>query len=120
MKLISSYQYIEKKSKFNATYYEIENDLEVKEILEQVKKNNKDARHICYAYICNGNARFSDDNEPKGTAGKPIYQVLDRNHINKGLVIVVRYFGGTKLGASHLLRAYVKAASEVIKKKEGN
>jgi len=110
---LKTYLYIEKKSKFYSFLFSLENLEEVENILKELKENNKDARHICYAYTFKGQAKFSDDNEPKGTAGKPIYQVLDRKHID-ALIVVIRYFGGTKLGASHLLRAYVKAASEVI------
>ena len=104
-----------KKSKFIAYFYEIEDVSEVKIILNELKKDHKKARHIPYAYIFKETAKKTDDKEPSGTAGLPIYNVLEREKLNTHLIAVVRYFGGTKLGASNLLRAYNKASNEVVK-----
>jgi len=86
--------------------------------VDEVKKTYPDARHNCYAYIADdiGNvAKFSDDGEPSGTAGQPILEVLKKSGLVKTAVVVTRYFGGIKLGASGLLSAYTKAVVECIK-----
>lgn len=103
-----------KKSKFIAYFYEIEKVEEVNIILDELKKEHKRARHIPYAYIFKQTAKKTDDKEPSGTAGLPIYNVLEREKLNTHLIAVVRYFGGKKLGASNLLRAYSKASRDVI------
>lgn len=104
-----------KKSKFYGYLYELESIEEVDIILEDIKKNNKKARHFPYAYKFNNTAKKTDDKEPNGTCGTPILNVLERNNLNNHLLVVVRYFGGTKLGAGPLLRSYSKTANEVIK-----
>ena len=116
MKLINNYELIIKKSKFISYLYELDSTEDVKQILESLKKEHKKARHIPYAYIFKNTAKKTDDKEPNGTAGLQIYNVLERENLNSHLIAVVRYFGGTKLGASNLLRAYNKAAIEVVKK----
>ena len=77
------------------------------------------ARHHCYAYrikTTNGiEQKQSDDGEPSGTAGLPIWNVLERNQLDQTLIVVIRYFGGTKLGAGPLLRAYSNAANALLK-----
>lgn len=108
------FELIIKKSKFIAISYDIKNKENVKEIIETLKKEYKDARHICYAYVTENSAGMSDDGEPQGTAGKPIYNLLQMKKASNKLVVVIRYFGGTKLGAGGLIRAYVNAAKEVI------
>lgn len=115
MNLINKKEIIVKKSKFIGYYYSIDNILEVKDILEYIKKEHKKARHIPYAYIINNNIKRSDDKEPSGTAGIPIYTVLEKKKLNNVLVIVVRYFGGIKLGAGGLFRAYMDITNEVVK-----
>ena len=105
----------EKKSKFIAYYYEVNLKEEVNSILEEINKEHKKARHIPYAYKIGTIAKKTDDKEPNGTAGTPIYNLIDMNHLDNCLLIVVRYFGGIKLGAGGLLRAYSTAAKEVIK-----
>lgn len=115
MKLLRVYTYEIKKSKFIAYYYEIENVNEVKEILEKLKKEHKKARHIPYAYKCANAASKSDDKEPTNTAGTPIFNMIETKNLDNVLIAVVRYFGGTKLGAGGLTRAYLNAAKEVIK-----
>lgn len=115
MNLINKTTLEVKKSKFIAYFYELEDISDVKIILDYLAKEHKKARHIPYSYIFNGTAKKTDDKEPSGTAGVPIYNVLDREKLNCHMIAVVRYFGGTKLGASNLLRAYSKASNEVIK-----
>lgn len=118
MKLINTYEYSIKKSKFIAYFYEVEKIDEVKDIMECLKKEHKKARHIPYAYFLDNTAGKSDDKEPSGTAGLPIYNILESNKCKNSLIAVVRYFGGIKLGAGGLLRAYKTAAAEVLKRKE--
>lgn len=105
-----------KKSKFYGYLYEIENINEVKEILNLLIKEHKNLRHMPYAYTFNNSAYKTDDHEPVNTAGIQILNNLQRNNLNNHLLVVVRYFGGTKLGVSVLLRTYRKCANECIKK----
>lgn len=105
-----------KKSKFISKIYRVNNIEEVAKILLKLKEEYRNAPHYCYAYIINENKKCSDDKEPSGTAGIPILQILEKNNLNMVLCVVIRYFGGIKLGASGLLRAYTKAVSELIKK----
>lgn len=114
MKLINSNEIIIKKSRFLGFYYEISSSDEVNSILEILRKEHKKARHFPYAYMCNGTAKKSDDKEPSGTAGMPIYTVLERKNLANALVVIIRYFGGIKLGAGGLFRAYMECASKVI------
>ena len=106
----------EKKSKFIAYYYQLDDIQDVKVILENLRKEHKKARHIVYAYRFGNTAGKSDDKEPSGTAGLPLYNLLEKNNLDNSLLAVVRYFGGTKLGAGPLARAYNKAGSLAIKK----
>ena len=115
MKLLNTYEYTIKKSKFIAYYYEINSVKEASDILEQLKQEHKKARHIPYAYQVNNTAKKTDDKEPTNTAGLPIYNLITINHLDNCLIAVVRYFGGVKLGAGGLTRAYVNVAKEVIK-----
>lgn len=114
MKLIKKNEIIEMKSKFIAYLYEIDNEDEVKIILNDIKKEHPKLRHMPYAYIINNTARKSDDKEPHNTAGIQIYNQLIINNLDSHLLVIVRYFGGTKLGASNLLRTYLKSAKSVI------
>lgn len=115
MKLINTYTYEIKKSKFIAYYYEIKMKDEVEEILNILKKEHKKARHIPYAYKIGNQIKKCEDKEPSGTAGMPIYQILEKNNLDCVFLAVVRYFGGIKLGSGGLYRAYLHTASEVIK-----
>ena len=115
MKLIGESFLEIKKSKFIGLLYELDSIEEVDTILEEIKKEHKKARHYPYAYKFNSMAKKTDDKEPSGTCGTPILNVLERNNLNNHLLVVRRYFGGTKLGAGPLLRSYSKAANEVIK-----
>lgn len=97
-----------KNSKFIALLYKVNNINEVMKYLKLVKDEYKDATHYCYGYIIDDIKKSSDDGEPSGTAGMPILEVLNKRNLNQILVIVVRYFGGIKLGAGGLIRAYSK------------
>ena len=100
-------EYIEKKSRFLGGVYPVTSEQEAKEILERVRKQHYDARHNCWCYILkSGQKRYSDDGEPQGTAGMPILEMLKKEELYDVLCIVTRYFGGVKLGASGLTRAY--------------
>ena len=115
MKLLNTYTLEIKKSKFIAYYYEVDNVDDVKEILESLKKEHKKARHIPYADKIDGYIKKSDDKEPSGTSGMPILNIIEKNSLNHTLIAIVRYFGGIKLGAGGLIRAYSNTAKEVIK-----
>lgn len=115
-KLLNTYTLEIKKSKFIAYYYEINFKEEVEEILNNLKKEHKKARHIPYAYKINNIIKKSDDKEPSNTAGTPIYNIILQNNLNNCLICVVRYFGGTLLGAGLLTRSYLNSAKEAIKK----
>ncbi len=115
MKLINSSEITIKKSKFIGLYYEVTDIQEVTNILADLKKEHKKSRHMPYAYKIGSNVKKSDDKEPSGTAGLPILNIIDKNNLNNCLIIVIRYFGGIKLGAGGLLRAYSNAAKEAIK-----
>lgn len=91
---------------------------DIDNILEDIKKEYPKATHYCYGYIFNEVKRSSDDGEPSGTAGFPILNVLEKEELNNILVVVVRYFGGIKLGAGGLVRTYTKAVTEALKESE--
>lgn len=110
-----SYTYEIKKSKFIGLYFKVNNKNEIDNILNCIYKEHKKARHFPYAYKIDTLIKKTDDKEPSGTAGTPIYNVIERNNLNNCLIIVVRYFGGIKLGSGGLLRAYYKTANELIK-----
>lgn len=114
MKLINSYTLEVKKSKFIALYYKIDSVDEVNNILQDLKKEHKKAKHFSYAYKIDNNIKKSDDKEPSGTAGMPILNIIEKNNLNNCLIVVIRYFGGIKLGTGGLLRAYSNASKEVI------
>ena len=103
------------KSRFINFLFIINDINEVENYLNEVKNEYKDATHYCYAYILGNQKRFSDDNEPSGTAGVPMLNVLESNNLNNILAITVRYFGGIKLGAGGLVRAYTKSVTENLK-----
>ncbi len=116
MNLLNTYTLEIKKSKFIAYYYQVESKDEAELILNNLKLEHKKARHIPFAYKVDNTARKSDDKEPNGTAANPIYNIIEMNKLDNCLIAVVRYFGGTKLGAGGLTRAYLNASKEVIKK----
>ena len=102
------------KSKFISKAYFVSSKEDALKILDNLKSKYKDASHICYAYTIDNNIKYSDDGEPNNTAGLPIYNVIDKNNLNHVLIAVIRYFGGIKLGAGGLTRAYSNSASLVI------
>ncbi len=109
--------YKEKGSKFIAYSYPVYSEDQVKEKLEEVRKLEYSARHYCYAYILNpdkSSQRANDDGEPSSTAGKPILGQILSNDLTNILIIVVRYFGGVKLGVPGLIRSYRTAAADTI------
>ncbi len=113
----SSGQYTEKRSKFLAFAFPVTTVEEVKELVESHQKKYYDARHVCYAYMLGHERlvfRANDNGEPSGTAGKPILGQINSNELTDMLIIVVRYFGGVKLGTSGLIQAYKAAAAEAI------
>ena len=107
--------YIIKKSKFITYLYNVNNVSEINDILDKLKKEYKDSTHICYAYILTNTEKCSDDGEPSGTAGLPILNILKKNNLMNTLAVVVRYFGGIKLGAGGLTRAYSNSVNDTIK-----
>lgn len=109
--------YTEKRSKFIAMAFPVRTVEEVKEHLEACQKKYYDARHVCYAYMLGHERkdfRANDNGEPSGTAGKPILGQINSNELTDILIVVVRYFGGIKLGTSGLIQAYKAAAAEAI------
>lgn len=114
----STGEYKEKGSKFLAYAFPVETEDEVKERLEELKKKHYDARHHCYAFILHADAsryRANDDGEPSHSAGDPILGQIRSFDLTNVLVVVVRYFGGTKLGVGGLITAYKTAAEEALK-----
>jgi len=109
-----SNEIIIKNSRFICYLYKVKDIKETNIILNNIKEKHKDATHHCYAYIINDIKKSSDDGEPSGTAGFPILKVLENNNLNNILAIVVRYFGGIKLGAGGLVRAYTKSITNTI------
>ncbi|MFA5459655.1 MAG: IMPACT family protein [Bacilli bacterium] len=103
------------KSRFIGVLKKIKTEKEVAIVLKALKNQYKEATHYCYAYIIDNTKRFHDDNEPSGTAGLPILEVLTKNNLNYLLCVVIRYFGGVKLGTGGLIRAYTKTTSEALK-----
>ena len=109
--------YTEKRSKFIAIALPVRTVDEVKALLEEYQKKYYDARHVCYAYMLGPQRkdfRANDNGEPSGTAGKPILGQINSNELTDILIIVVRYFGGIKLGTSGLIVAYKAAAAEAL------
>ena len=109
--------YKERSSKFLTYAYPVESEEEIQELLDAVRTEYYDATHHCYAYRLGPQGevfRANDDGEPSGTAGKPILGQLLSADLTNCLVVVVRYFGGTKLGVSGLIQAYKESTAEVI------
>ena len=109
--------YTEKRSKFIAIALPVRTLDEIKVHIETYQKKYYDARHVCYAYMLGAERkdfRANDNGEPSGTAGKPILGQINSNELTDILIIVVRYFGGIKLGTSGLIVAYKAAAAEAI------
>lgn len=103
-----------KNSRFITVLKKVNKKDEVSPLLTEMKKIYPKATHYCYAYIIDEVEKSSDDNEPSGTAGLPILNVLQKQEMNHVLAIVIRYFGGIKLGAGGLVRAYSKSVRETL------
>ena len=103
------------KSKFIAILFPIDNPENFKKELNKISKEHSKARHIVYAYRIDNKTKSCDDREPKGTAGRPLLELLLKKDLNKVALVVVRYFGGTLLGAGRLLRTYVQSGVNVLK-----
>ena len=103
-----------KNSKFITNLFIVENIEEVNKYLNLIKDKYRDANHNCYAYIVDNIRKCSDDGEPSGTAGIPKMKVLEHKELNNVLAIVTRYFGGIKLGAGGLVRAYTNSVSKTL------
>lgn len=114
-------EYIEKKSKFFAYAFPADNEKKIKQILEQIKNLHPKSRHICYAYRLGPNGdiyKVNDAGEPSNSAGQPILGQIKSFELTNVLVVVVRYFGGIKLGIGGLVSAYKLAAHEALQKAE--
>ena len=113
--------YKEKMSKFISFAHPIESAEEAKEIIKKYQKEYYDARHVCWAYMLGRertNFLSNDNGEPSGTAGKPILGQINSFELTNILIVVIRYFGGIKLGTSGLIVAYREAAAEAIRASE--
>lgn len=105
----------EKKSEFIGHLAPVSSEEEAVAFINEIRQANRKARHNCYAYILTDKtARHSDDGEPQGTAGVPIYEVLQKEGLSGVCCVVTRYFGGILLGAGGLVRAYTKAAADAV------
>ena len=103
------------KSRFIATAIHVDSVEEAQEFIASKRKKYFDATHNCYGYLIGDKAKFSDDGEPQGTAGMPIYECIKNSKIDHVCVVVTRYFGGIKLGAGGLVRAYTQGAVIALK-----
>lgn len=119
---ISQYEHEIKRSRFISRIKHIKSAKEARHWFAEVSDEFPDARHVCWAYIAgqpgNSEQAMNDDGEPAGTAGKPILNVLQHSDAGEIAAVVVRYFGGIKLGAGGLVRAYSTAAAEALKRTE--
>lgn len=109
---------VEKKSRFIANVFYVENENEAVNRLNEIRKKYYDAKHNCYAYILGKNGesmKSSDDGEPQGTAGHPMLDILKGENLTNCIAIVTRYFGGTLLGTGGLVRAYSESLKDAIK-----
>ncbi|GGX40770.1 IMPACT family protein [Saccharospirillum salsuginis] len=107
-----------KKSRFLAWVEPVSSREEAQARIEAYRQAYPDARHVCFAFHAGGDSGMSDDGEPSGTAGKPIFSVINHKSLVNVLGVVVRYFGGVKLGAGGLVRAYSGAVSQALETAE--
>lgn len=109
-------RFIEKKSEFIGYLCPVQTEEQAVAFIEEIRAMHRKATHNCYAYILRENnaARHSDDGEPGGTAGVPIYEVLRKEGLTDVCCVVTRYFGGVLLGAGGLVRAYTKSAKDAV------
>ncbi len=118
---VRDFLYKEKGSKFIGFAFPVQNEVDLKEKLEKLRAEHPKATHHCYAYrlgIQGENYRANDDGEPSGSAGLPIYNQLLAHQLTQILVVVVRYFGGTKLGVSGLVKSYKECAKLTLEQAE--
>lgn len=106
--------YMKEKSKFIGIIYKVQTREDITKKLNELKDQYIDATHICYAYILPNHKKCSDDGEPSGTAGHPILDILEKNNLFFILAVVIRYFGGIKLGSNGLIRAYSNTIKEAL------
>ena len=109
------YETVIDKSRFIAAAVHVDDMEQAVRFVESKRKQFYDATHNCYSYIVGDKAKFSDDGEPQGTAGMPIYECIKQNGLDYICVVVTRYFGGIKLGAGGLVRAYGGSCAESLK-----
>ncbi|MET3118402.1 putative YigZ family protein [Undibacterium sp. GrIS 1.8] len=107
-----------KKSRFLGQLYPVTSRAEARAILANLRAEHPNAVHVCWVLICDGDSGLDDDGEPSGTAAKPMYNVLVHKQLHNILAVVVRYWGGIKLGAGGLTRAYGQAISDACKTAE--
>lgn len=115
----STCEYKEKGSKFHSYAFPVKDEIEVKDTLNFIQKEHPKSRHICYAYLLGADkqqTKAHDDGEPNHSAGTPILNQIKSSGLTNILVVVVRYFGGTKLGLPGLIHAYKTAASDALNK----
>ncbi len=115
----SSHEIKTKGSRFIALGHHAQTETAAMDTLEDIRKREHTATHHCFAYVIGPAGeifKYSDDGEPTGTAGRPIYQAITGKDLTDVLIVVVRYFGGTKLGTGGLTRAYAQSAAELLEK----
>lgn len=115
---ITSYRWVIKKSEFICTLIPCNNEDQINEIIHEYQEKYHDATHNCIAYIVGNQKRANDNGEPSGTAGLPMLDVLEKNNLSNIIAIVTRYYGGIKLGAGGLTRAYRQSVVDALKKAE--
>lgn len=118
VKIDTENEIVIERSRFIAYSKKCETESEARTFLDEIRKKHPFATHNCYAYITDRGeiSRFSDDGEPQGTAGQPILEVIKSKNLKDTMVVVTRYFGGVKLGAGGLVRAYSQSARDVLDK----
>ena len=114
VKTVATAEFTERRSRFIGVLAPVATAEEARAFLEQLRKEHRDARHVCFAYRTADGVKFSDDGEPAGTAGQPLMQLLERGELQNCVLAVVRYFGGILLGAGGLLRAYTHAGAITV------
>ena len=115
---IFRHEFVVEKSRFISFACQVSTVGQANFFIESISKQHYDATHNCYAYLTEDGQKFSDDGEPQGTAGMPILNAIKGKNLHNVAVVVTRYFGGIKLGAGGLVRAYGKAASNVLEEAE--
>jgi uncharacterized YigZ family protein len=110
----ADHELVIKKSRFLATVQPVQSRAEALLVVQQLKLAHPDAVHVCWAMLAGGDSAAQDDGEPSGTAGRPMLEVLRHQNLDGVLATVVRYFGGVKLGAGGLVRAYTDAVAQAL------